>query len=55
MECEDMNVSVPTVQDVVTLTTTFNQHPWGALILLAFVLAGILGVWVLKHYGKGKK
>lgn len=51
-----MTFSVPTVQDVVTLTTTFHQNPMGALILLGFVAVGIFGVWVLRqHKGKDKK
>jgi hypothetical protein len=40
---------MPTVADIAALLAALEKYPVGALLLLLFVLAAILGLWVYKH------
>ena len=44
-----MGSTIPTVSDITALLAALEKYPIGAMLLLLFVLAGVLALWVYKQ------
>lgn len=44
-----MNITLPTLADVLSLIAVLDAHPLGSLLLLLLVWSGIVAYWLWKR------